>query len=210
MRPLAFLGGAVAGAAGLAAAAFIDHKVTESKFSPALKRPETLDAKQVAAELNNYFFKQQAVLSECNRIVIESSDNILTPLPLPWDNALRKAANSLGGGLSKVCRKESVGRLLSCKKQAEELYARYKGVFERANALLVESGHSAIVHPEDFFSEKIPQMDNSAENEDWGDEFDKLADEIRNGIEQSCNIAEQLIEALEPSRENADLVVANS
>lgn len=209
MRPLAFFGGAVAGMAGLAAAAFIDRKITESRFPPALKTPEILDAEQAAAELNNYFFKQQAVISECNKIVIESSDNIATPLPLPWDSALRKAANSLGGCLSKVCRKWSASQILNCKKQAEDLYARYKGVFGRANALLVESGKPAISYPASLFSGNFTQVANCAENEDWGDQFGQLADEIRNGIEQSCAIAERLIEALEPSRENADLVAAN-
>lgn len=210
MQPLAFIGGAITGMAGLAAAAFIDHKITESKFSPELKTPEKLDSKQVVAELNNYFFKQQAVLSECNKIVIESCDNIVTPMRLPWDSALQKAANSIGGGLSKVCRKWSVSKILDCKKQAEELYRRYRGVFDRANALLTEAGRTAITHPASIYTGKDPQVNNAAENEDWGDEFEKLADEIRDGIEHSCNIAEQLIAALEQEPAKTALEAASN
>ena len=47
MSSRAFIGGAIAGMAGLAAAAYIDHRITESKFSPELKTPEILGKEQV-------------------------------------------------------------------------------------------------------------------------------------------------------------------
>ncbi len=208
MQPLAFIGGAITGMAGLAAAAFIDHKITESKFSPDLKRPESLDAKRIAAELNNYFFKQQAVLSECNRIVIESSDNIVTPIPLPWDNTLQKAANVIGGGLTKICRKGNVGRLLNCRREAEDIYARYRGVFVRANVLISGAGCPALEIPARLFEHKGVQVNNSLENDDWGDEFDQLADHIRDGIELSCDMAEKMIESLQQEPVKAALEAA--
>lgn len=197
MQPLAFIGGAITGMAGLAAATFIDYKLTESKFSPELKTPEILDRNQVIRELNNYFFKQQTVLSECNRIVLESSDNIVTPMPLPWDNALQKAANAIGGGLLKICRKGNVGSLLKCQNKAEEIYTRYRGVFERADNLLADTGRASLPIPSRIFEGSGVKVNNAPENENWIDEFEMLADQIRDGIEHSCTIAEQLIEALE-------------
>lgn len=198
MQPLIFLGGVLTGAAGLAAAALWDDKKTESQYSPLLKNPNEMNTDQVEEQLNNYFFKAQGLYSECNKIVMESCDLIFTPIPLPDDNILRKAANLLGGGANRYCRSWRESELRDVQNQAKKLYDRYKGVFERANALVLENGGTAIDLNNLTFSGKDIQIDNSLDNDDWGLEFQSLADIIREFIENSCNAAEQLIDLLKP------------
>lgn len=210
MSSRAFIGGAIAGMAGLAAAAYIDHRITESKFSPELKTPEILGKEQVIRELSNYFFKAQTLLCKCNEIVIKNSSLIVTPVPLPGDNIFQRAANLAGGRLTQVCRKGSVGQLLDCKKDAAQLYERYLGIFNRANGLLAEYGQTPVPVDKKLFSSSNLNVDDSLENEDWDTEFGKLADQIRDAIDQSCEKAQKLIETLEQGKPAYALSPANS
>lgn len=205
-----FISGAIAGVAGLAAATFIDHKITESKFSPELKTPEGLDAAHVTSELNSYYFKGLALISKCNKIELENSNLIVASVSLPWDNPLQKAANAIGGKLAKVCRASGVSQLLACKKEAENVYGRYLGIFERANALLAERGRSPLPVAKRLFSVENVKLNCSVENEDWHEDFDKLADHIRDTIDQSCELAQQLIETLEQDKPIGALEAANN
>lgn len=195
MMPIAFIGGTLTGIVGLAAATYIDHKIGESKFSPNLKKPQTLDAEQVCRELNNYFFKAQALELKCNKIVLEGSDLISDVMPLPWDNIFQKAVNSIGGKLLGISRRGKISQLLGCGKEAKQLYGRYEGIFARANALLEATGKMPVnlVQSVEF---DIAATKPTA-NEDWENEFEKLADAIREVIEKTCAAAEVLIEKLD-------------
>lgn len=197
MLPLVFIGGAVTGAAALLAAALWDKNKTESQFSPLLKSPNHLDAEQTAKQLNSYFFKAQGLYSKCNQIVIESSELIVTPIPLPDDNVLQKAANLLGGSANRYCRNWRESQLHDIREEAKKLYARYRGVFEQANKLALQKGGEPVGLSAIQFSGNQPRINNSLDNDDWDREFQELADTIREFIEQSCNAAEKLIDILE-------------
>lgn len=193
-----FWKGVLTGAATLATAAYIDHKVTESKFSPALKQAQLLDKEQVSRELNNYFFKAQAIESKCNRIALEGSDLILSIMPLPWDKPLRKTLNTIGRKMIGLSRKGKISQLLECGKDAKQLYARYEGIFLRANAILEATGKipASLVMLSDF--DRVTTNQASTANEDWETEFKELADAIRDMIDKTCAIAEELMEKLAP------------
>lgn len=197
MQPLAFIGGAITGMAGLAAAAFIDHKITEARLSPDCKQAEALDSGQVVKELNGYFFKAQRLYSDCNKIALESNNLILTSATMPWDNFFRKSVSSLGGKMAQVSRKCGIEELRECGKKAQKLYSHYSPVFERAAAILSERGRTVPVVASRLGIGRIGPLDNSISNDNWDMEFDQYVDMIRNSIEQSCNMAEQLIEMLE-------------
>lgn len=197
MLPLVFLGGAITGAAGLLGAALWDKHRTESQYSPLLKSADNLDAEQTARQLNTYFFKAQAIYTKCNEIVIASSELIVTPIPLPGNNFLQKAANLLGSGANRYCRSWRESEMRQLKKEAKELYGRYRGVFERANQLATQKGATPIDLNAIIFSESSPKIDSSLENDNWDREFQELADTIREFIEKSCDAAERLIDILE-------------
>ena len=205
MLPLVFLGGAVTGAAGLLAAALWDKNKTESQYSPLLKSASKLDAGEIAKQLNSYFFKAQAIYTKCNEIVVESSELIVTPIPLPDDNFLQKAANLLGSGANRYCRGWRESEMRQLKKEAKELYGRYRGVFERANHLAVQKGASPVDLSGITFSGNSPTIDNSLENDNWDREFGELADTLRDFIEKSCNAAEQLIDILEGESQDKEI-----
>lgn len=192
-----FITGAIAGVAGLAAATFIDHKITESKFSPDLRTPEGLDATRVTSELNKYYLKGQSLITKCTMIEVENSNLIVSSVQLPWDNPLQKAANIIGDKMAKVCRANGVSQLLACKKEAENVYGRYLGIFERANAILAERGRTPLPASKRLFSDENVKLNCSVENDDWHEDFDKLADHIRDTIDRSCDMAQQMIEMLE-------------
>lgn len=197
MNTGAFIGGVLTGMLGLAAAAMIDHEITEAKFSPDLKNPEKLDSERLIQELNNYFFKAQNIYSRCNETMLEATDLIVTPIELPWDNPMQKLMNAAGGKLASWCRRGRVSELMNLGRELTDLYARYLGVFERANSLAVEQGHGAEPVRVNLFHDAIRQPENSIENEDWDIEFSEVADTIINAIEESCEMAERLIDKLE-------------
>lgn len=202
MLPLVFLGGALTGAAGLLTAALWDKHRTESQFSPILKNPKELDAKQAAKQLNQYFFKAQALYSECNKIVMESCELIITPIPLPDDSLLGKAGVVLGSHANKWCRGWRESQLKDVREEAKNLYARYKGVFKRANELAIQKGAPAIDLKSISYSASSMSIDRSLDNDNWDREFQDFADTIREFIENSCNIAEKLIDILEKDGES--------
>lgn len=196
MQPLAFIGGAIVGAAGLLGAALYDSHKTESQYSPLLRTPEKLDAAGVSDQLNAYFFKAQALYSKCNQIVLENSDLIIGPVSLPWDNSVRKAVNAVAAKLGKLCGNYNIHQLMECGKEANQLYRRYIGVFERANSILKERGRSPLELPDRLFPEKLAVPDASGSDDDWDSSFEIVADKLRDTIEASCNLAEQLIQTL--------------
>lgn len=205
MQPLAFLGGAIVGAAGLAAAAYVDHRITEAKFSPDLKRADTLNAEQVVRELNSYFFKVQGIYSKCNKIVLENSELVVTPMPLPHDNIIHRVANSIGGRLASISRGSSISQLLECQREANKLHGRYLGVFERANSILTEKGMTPFTLTKRLFTDKTVALDTSIRNEDWDTEFETIADNIRDTLDEACNHTERLIAMLEQTDVNCAL-----
>lgn len=199
MRPIAFIGGVITGVAALAAAAYFDDKKTEAKYSPELKQPQGLDAGAICKELNNYFFMAQKIYAKCNEIQLEGSDLIATPIELPWDTPLRKVANSIGGKLTEICRGSKFSKLLDCRNELYQLYDRYNGVFKRANVLAGD----VLAIPDKLLVETGKKPDNSLANEEWDMELSEAVDNVRNAIEKSCDLAEQLIAMLEKQEPDA-------
>ncbi len=197
MLPLVFLGGAIAGAAGLTAAALYNSHKSEFQYSPLLKTPDVLDAAGVVRELNNYFFKAQSLYTACNKVVFDCSELIFTPVPLPWDNVVRRTLNRIGGGMNSFGRKNGNSRLCKLKEEAITLYGRYKGVFLRANELAKTMGRTPLQLDVIKFDDVTHELDNSVTNENWDEDFEALADSIRNFLDRSCDVANQLIDMLE-------------
>lgn len=197
MLPLLFIGGAVTGAAGLLAAALYDQHKTEVQYSPLLKTPELLDSEDVTRELNAYFFKAQDIVSKCNKIALEGGNLIFTPIPLPDDGFFQSAVNMLGGKMTSVSRGWKKNELLDLKKECQKLYGRYRGVFLRANELVRDNGSTSVNLDAISFTNSDFSIKNSLANEEWDNDFERLASNIRDFMDTSCNIAEQLIGMLE-------------
>lgn len=198
MHPLMFIGGAVVGAAGLLGAALYDKRRTEAKFSPLLKNAAGLDAAQVIEQLNDYYLKSNALSIKCSGVLVENCG-----LHGPWlgampdDDFLHKAFADIDRHVTPVMRKWTVGQIADLGEEAKKLYIRYKGCFERANALIAAQGErqvdlSGIKFPAQKFS-----LDNSVQNDNWGFDLDELADIVRNYLDHSADIAEKLVQLLE-------------
>lgn len=199
MNAGAFIGGVLTGVLGLAAIAVIDKQLTEGKLSPKFKSGDELDEEQAIRELNNFFFKAQAIYGKCNEIVLEASDLIVTPVEFPWDGLAQKAMNSLGCAMTRWSRNGRTAELLDQAQKVSELYTLYLPVFEQANGLLARRGLSPVILIKNLSPEELDRPDNSMDNDDWDIEFGELADGIINFIEKSCALAEQLIDSLEGS-----------
>ena len=133
-----FLGGALAGAAGLAAAALLD----KNSSVPGLPGPTCgdspagLDAAGVVNALNEYFFKAHELARRCSTLSMESCDLSMGPIELPDENLLDKARNVLDGGLTRMVRSFKAEDLRSLHRQAATLFREYRRVFTRGNELL--------------------------------------------------------------------------
>ena len=197
MLPLAFIGGAVTGAAGLLAAVLYNSHKAESEYSPLLKTPEHLDAAEVVGQLNVYFFKANSMHFKCSEIVMDSIHLAFRSIPLPDDGFFQKTANVIGDSMTGVCRGWRRDALLALKDDCQKLYGRYRGVFRRANAILRERGETPINLNAITFKGQDFSINKSLENEDWHLDFEALADRIRDFLDTSCAIAEQLVGILE-------------
>lgn len=197
MFPLVFLGGAIAGAAGLVTAALLDDKKTESAFPPLLKTPEHLDEEDVSSLLGDYALKANMLSIKCSDVEVKSCDLQSTSLELPDDSMFQKIANTVCNGLTRTCRGIRCGELNALKEEAAKLYGRYKGIFRRANALLRERGRSPLdLRPLRFSVEKIT-VNNALENDDWCLDFDEAVDVIRDFLQKSSDMAEEFIAIFE-------------
>ena len=87
--------------------------------------------------------------------------------------------------------------LLDLKKEAEQLYAEHRAVFASANALLKQHVAQQVSYKELVFSDKDFSLNNALTNDDWILEFEDLADKIRDALNKSADVAEQLVNGLE-------------
>ena len=99
------LGGALLGAAGLAAAAVLSENTSDASSSGSLSldNVDALDAAGLAKRLNSYFFKAQAISSKCNSLTLESGD-LCGPLELPDDGFFMRAGNAIVGKMTEISR----------------------------------------------------------------------------------------------------------
>ncbi len=197
MLPLAFIGGAVTGAAGLLAAVMHDSHKTESEYSPLLKTPEHLDAEEVTRQLNIYFFQITSLQLKCGKLLMDAGNLALPSMPLPDDGFFQKAAKALDDGMTGISRRLRQDDLLTLKKDCQKLYGRYRGIFQRANAILRERGHSPVSLKAITFKGQDFSLNNSLENEEWWEDFDALVTRISDVMETSRTIAQRLTEMLE-------------
>lgn len=197
MLPLAFIGGAVTGAAGLLAAVMYDSHKTESEYSPLLKAPESLDVEEVTRQLNIYFFQVTSLQLKCSKLLMDAGGLAITSLSLPDDGFFQKAAKVLDDGMTGIGRRLKADDLLTLKKDCQRLYGRYRGVFQRANVIVRERGKSPVSLKPITFTGHDFSIDNSLENENWWDDFDALVTKISDFMETSRAIAQQLTEMLE-------------
>ena len=197
MIPLAFLGGALVGAAGLLTVALRDGEKTESALPSSLKHPGRLDEREIAALLADYSLAAISLSGKCNQVEVESGDLHFTSIPLDDDTLLQKVANSIGDGLTKTCRNMRCGQLNDLKEEAVSLYGRYRGVFRQANTLLCKHGRAPIDLGPIRSGIKAISVNNAINNEDWWFDFSAAVDNIRDFLDRSSAIAEQFIDIFE-------------
>ena len=195
MSRFAFLaGGALVGAASLAAAALLTEKCSRS-LSPS--KIDTFDANGLAAQLDSYFLKANFLALKCSNVVMESCKFHHISIDLPDDDILARAGNKISGSMTVILRKWKVDVLLGIKNEAEQLYAENRAVFARANALLKQHGAQQVSYKEMVFSDKNFSLNNALTNDDWILEFEDLAEKIRDALNKSAAVAEQLVNGLE-------------
>lgn len=197
MRPIVFLGGAIAGAIGLAAAAMHASHRAESQHSPLLKTSDVLDADDVVRELNNYSLEALSLCNDCTKVVFDSGNTIFTPAPLPWDKRMRKTPNRPGDGGNGLARKNACRRLRVMKEEVADLYEQYRSVFMRANDLVAASGGTTVSLEALRFDEAHGREDNSTSHENQEDDVEALADCILKFLETSCDAASRLIDMIQ-------------
>ena len=193
-----FLGGALAGAAGLAAAALLD----KNSSVPGLPGPSCgdspagLDAAGVVNALNEYFFKAHELARRCSTLSMESSELCMGPIELPDDSLLQKAGNILDGGLTRVVRGFRAEELRSLHRQVAQLFRDYRPMFTRGNELLKGAAMAGVgVSTREL--DIRDRLDNSLENEDWFDDLDEGCSRLDTFLSDSADAAQELIEQLE-------------
>ncbi|MBD5648004.1 MAG: hypothetical protein HDQ89_10505 [Desulfovibrio sp.] len=193
-----FLGGALAGAAGLAAAALLDRNSSAPELpGPSCgDSPAGLDAAAVASALNEYFFKAHELARRCSTLSMESCELSMGPIDLPDDSLLQKAANAIGSGLTRVVRGFRNEDLRSLHRQAATLFSEYRPIFQRGNELLKGASMAGVgVSTKELNIRE--RLDNRLDNEDWFDDLDEGCSRLNTFLTDSADAAQELIEQLE-------------
>lgn len=193
------LGGALVGAAGLAAATYLNR---EDNSPHRLDTVESLGIDALVGRLNTYVIKAHALSIKCSSVVIKSGDLQFAPIDLPDDTLLTRFGNMVGGKMTVTSRAWKHDALFDLKKEAEHLYTQHRDLFSRANELLEQHGMGRIKCKEITFAQQDFSLNNELSNEDWILKLDALADDIRNFLETSTVVAEQLISNLEGIQEH--------
>lgn len=199
MLPLAFIGGALFGAAGLAVAAMVDKQKTEAGFPPSLKRCAELDRHDISMLLTDYYIRENQLATECGVLVAECG-NCYPAIEMPDENLAEKVFRLADNVMTPKIRKWDHDKMLSLRDEAQKLYARYKPAFLRANKLLREEGQSPLDLRAITFKGVDFSLDNSAENENWVFDLLDLSDKIRNFLDISGDIAEKMINFLDETK----------
>lgn len=196
-----FLGGALAGAAGLAAAALLDKSSSAPELpGPSCQgSPSGLDVRGVTDALNEYFFRAHELARRCSTLSMESCELAMGPIELPDDSLLQKAGNILDGGLTRVVRGFKVENLRTLRRQAATLFSEYRPVFLRGNELL-KSASMAGVSVSTKELDIRDCLDNRLDNEDWFDDLDEGCSRLETFLTDSADAAQALIGQLETFR----------
>lgn len=203
MLPLVFIGGAIAGAAGLTTAALWDKKKREAEFPLQLQQVASLNAQDICELLTDYCIKANLLSSRCSLCFAQIGEACTPTIELPDETALERIFRKIDSRVTPVMRRWKHQQFLSFRDEARDLYARYRGVFGRGNELLLGMGKVALMLRDITFRGCDFSLDNSAANEDWDMQLDDMADLIRNYLDKSVSIAEQLIACLEGEGNNS-------
>ena len=198
MSKLGFFLGALAGAAGLTAAALLDTSSSAPELpGPSCEgSPSGLDAAAVVSALNEYFFKAHELARRCSTLSMESSELCMGPIELPEDSLLQKAGNAIDGGLTRVVRGFKAEDLRSLHRQAARLFSDYRPVFTRGNELLKGAAMTGVgVSTRELAIRD--RLDNSLANEDWFDDLDEGCSRLNSFLTDSADAAQELIDQLE-------------
>ena len=193
-----FLGGALAGAAGLAAAALLGKGSSAPELpGPSCQdSPSGLDARGVVDALNEYFFKAHELARRCSTLSMESCEFSMGPIELPDDSLLQKAGNILDGGLTRVVRGFKVEDLRTLRRQAATLFSEYRPVFLRGNELLKGASMGGVsVSTKEL--DIRDRLDNRLDNEDWFDDLDEGCSRLETFLTDSADAAQALTDQLE-------------
>lgn len=197
-KPGFFLGGALAGAAGLAAVALPDKNSSAPELpGPSCgDSPARLNAAGVVDVLNEYFFKAHELARRCSTLSMESCELCMGPIERPEDNLLQKAGNAIGGGLTRVVRGFRAEDLRSPHRQAAKLFSDYRPVFTRGNELLKGAAMTGVgVSTQDL--DIRDRLDNRLDNEAWFDDPYEGCSRLNTFLTESADAAQELIGQLE-------------
>lgn len=109
---------------------------------------------------------------------------------------------SVGDVVYSVDRKLKLGELNDLKKAAHRIFDKGNALFGQANAIIRQVGFEP-VHFNNALRYGDFELDNSASNGDWGDDFQRVYDELDNALKDFMDVAERFQEALETSEAGA-------
>lgn len=194
------VGGLLAGAAGLVTAALATDDSGEPLFGKkekALGDASALNAKGLADQLNGYFLKANDLSMKCSKLDMESNDLTGSLLKLPDDGLLLKMGDLVVDKMTVKSRQWKLEALLKLKKEASALYLQYRDTFAKANGLLERRGLPVADLKAINYGGGDFTLDHSIENEEWIEEFGRLADKVNNFLEKSIEAAQTLTDGLE-------------
>lgn len=199
-RMSVFLGSALAGIAGLSAAALLRKDSLGSDVRTDVpfngSRVASLDAAEVREAMDEYFFKAHDLADQCFALLMKSTDLGMGPIALPDDSLLERAANALGGGLTRLSRSFQTSELRSLRKRVTRLYTQYRPIFERGNALLIAGNMTGVRISTENLDTQVA-LDNSLANEDWYDDLDGACNRLHDFLTESSDAAWKLLKQLE-------------
>lgn len=147
---------------------------------------------ELRAELNRYHAEIMSISLECSMLTIKTSDNRFWIGSSDWDSTSDKIISAIGGKAVEMSRAVNVSDLRGVKKKAEGLFSLNMKTVRDANAVLLVFGLDCIDIDHWHMNDSEFELDNSASNERWGDDYDRLDDQLQGAFQSAAETADLL------------------
>ena len=139
------------------------------------------------ADLDRCSRKALALSWECTKLSMETMDNRYWLGGFGFESSAQKVMLALGGKLLKVSRASNVSDLRDFKKKTEAFLSDCREAVHKANAVLRVFGTHSIDLDGWFVDDCTFELDNSASNENWSDDYDRLSDKLATALQNAVD-----------------------
>lgn len=147
---------------------------------------------ELRAELDRYAIETMLLSNEGTLLTMKTMENRFWMGSFGFESRPQKIMLAIGGKALQMSRASNVSDLRSFKKKAEEFLSVNTKAVSDANAVLRVFGVDSIGNSYWYMDDGEFELDNSASNEGWSDDYDRLNDQLETALQNAADTANLL------------------